>query len=484
MRIPIHIQQELPGVATAFDESSMRGHLQAALFGAARPGFTVERCTPNKPLYVPGECCTVQYEFEARDNASGALQARTVVGRVFPDAASCAAYMSDKLTPLVARIRGRADVAMFAEPAAVIEPLNMIVHAWPIDGELPTLVDATDPRRMIEVFRETLEAAPEQRFAIQDCAIEPVSYRRRQRCVLRYTLTGRAAGSHEPRRLVVYGKLTPHGREALDGPILAALHAYIQQGRGHRFTVPRSLGWRPDLRLALLEAVPGEAKIGSALRARLKAQPPPDAPPLEELITTCGRVAATLHTSGLELGPARTLRDRLEDLQLEVAITREFAPEFAGQAQAWLEAITAHAEQSQALPPCLCHGDFKYAQLLFDGGACGMVDFDTICQAEPALDLGQFLAYLRTQVQKTQKRPGGRSALDEELGEQFLRAYVEALGDRAEDEPRLRARTTVHEVVSLLRMALHSRQKFKDVRLDSTTVILEQRLSRLPRPPG
>ena len=100
MRIPIHIQQELPGVATAFDESSMRGHLQAALFGAARPGFTVERCTPNKPLYVPGECCTVQYEFEARDNASGALQARTVVGRVFPDAASCAAYMSDKLTPL------------------------------------------------------------------------------------------------------------------------------------------------------------------------------------------------------------------------------------------------------------------------------------------------------------------------------------------------------------------------------------------------
>ena len=101
MRIPIHIQQELPGVATAFDESSMRGHLQAALFGAARPGFTVERCTPNKPLYVPGECCTVQYEFEARDSASGALQARTVVGRVFPDAASCAGYMSDKLTPLV-----------------------------------------------------------------------------------------------------------------------------------------------------------------------------------------------------------------------------------------------------------------------------------------------------------------------------------------------------------------------------------------------
>ena len=52
------------------------------------------------------------------------------------------------------------------------------------------------------------------------------------------------------------------------------------------------------------------------------------------------------------------------------------------------------------MPFCLCHGDFKYAQVFFDGDAVGLVDLDNVCQAEPALDLGQFFAYLRTQARK------------------------------------------------------------------------------------
>src|SRR2546422_8597552 len=43
-------QEELPGFATAFDEEAMKGYLRAALFGTGRPGYTVERCTPTKPL--------------------------------------------------------------------------------------------------------------------------------------------------------------------------------------------------------------------------------------------------------------------------------------------------------------------------------------------------------------------------------------------------------------------------------------------------
>ena len=73
MNIPLSILEELPGIAAAFDEDAMRGHMQAALFGPGASGFALERCEPGRPLYVPGDCCTVQYELQARSRANGTL---------------------------------------------------------------------------------------------------------------------------------------------------------------------------------------------------------------------------------------------------------------------------------------------------------------------------------------------------------------------------------------------------------------------------
>src|SRR5262249_47891149 len=158
--IPVTILDELPGIAAAFDEDAMRDHLQAALFGPPGSALTLERCEAGRPLYVPGEGCTVHYELRARSRANEALLESVAGGRMVADGSSCAAYMTRRRAPLVARARGRADLAMFATPAAVIAPLHMLVHAWPLDGELPTLLDATDPLRMTEALRDALPGRP------------------------------------------------------------------------------------------------------------------------------------------------------------------------------------------------------------------------------------------------------------------------------------------------------------------------------------
>jgi hypothetical protein len=471
-------QEALPGLATAFDEDAMKGYFQAALFGTDRPRYTVERCTPTRPLYMPGECCVLRYRFQARNRTSGEVLEPIVMGRVFPNQSTSAAYMSDKLAPLAARMRGRPEVAAFAAPAALIEPVSMVVHVWPIDGELPTLVEATDRRRMINVFREELPEALKQPLVVEDCEIELVSYRRRQRCVLRYTVAAKAPDGDEVRRLILYGKVTTFGNETLITRVVDALHDRIRQRATHdRFTLPRSLGSRPDLQLSLLEALPGEAQIGPALKARLRGQPAPEAPPLEEMVATCGYVAAALHTSGVELGRSRTLDDELAGLQREIAVVRPFAPHFGDRAQAWLERIAARAEQSEPLQPCLSHGDFKHEQLLFDGVRSGLVDLDAICQAEPALDVGKFLAHLRTDAQRMQRRASVSSPLGDDLAEQFLRAYVDAAGDKLENERRLRERTTRYEALALLRLALRSHQDLDETRLQVTAGLLEERMS-------
>jgi len=129
------------------------------------------------------------------------------------------------------------------------------------------------------------------------------------------------------------------------------------------------------------------------------------------------------------------------------------------------------------MPLRLCHGKFTYAQVFFDGDRVGLVNLDNVCQAEPALDLGQFLADLRTQARKNPRASSVPPALDDDLCERLLLEYATAVG--AGDPARLRARATLHEVASLLRVALHGSQTFKPARLDGTTALVEERLGGL-----
>jgi aminoglycoside phosphotransferase (APT) family kinase protein len=132
-----------------------------------------------------------------------------------------------------------------------------------------------------------------------------------------------------------------------------------------------------------------------------------------------------------------------------------------------LAAAEARARRSRALPVRLCHGDFKHNQVLEDGALRTLVDFDTVCDAEPALDLGHFLGYLRLKVPN--------DAADR-LCDRFLAGYLDAAGSGPGTEA-LRERIAVYELVSLLGRAVHSYQKFKPERLAAIGPLLEDRVA-------
>ena len=468
----------LPSLATALTEEAMKGYMQETLFGA-ESGYSVERCAPTRPLYVPAEWCMVRYEVVARNHATGDVVDPLVTGRVFPDRAACEAYMDEKLAPLARRMRGRPEVAAFAAPAAVIEPLHMAAHVWPVDGELPTLVDVTDHPRMLELFRELLPSALEP-FVVDDCRIERVSYRRRQRCVLRYTVEGRTPGS-DARSIVLYGKVTGVGADTLANPAVDALRAHVRR-HGDRVVLPRLLAWRPDVGLALLEAVPGEGQIRRSVRRRLRGRPPPGGVPLEEMVATCAHAAALLHTSDVDVGPVRAFADELAALGGEVEAAARFVPGFGERARGWLERIAALGEASPQLGLALGHGDFNHGQFVFDGARGALLDLDTLCRAEPGLDVGKFTAHLRAETEKLRRRYGVSSALGDELADCFLRAYADATVATPADERRLLARAAVYEALALLRLAVRSRHDFEDTRFEIATALLEQRLAAAVSP--
>jgi aminoglycoside phosphotransferase (APT) family kinase protein len=114
--------------------------------------------------------------------------------------------------------------------------------------------------------------------------------------------------------------------------------------------------------------------------------------------------------------------------------------------------------------------------VVFDeAGRAGLLDFDTMCRAEPALDLGHFCAYLRVACHKAERAASSSASLGPELSERFLLAYIEACGS-AEDPGCLRPRVAAYEAVSLLRMSLHRWHQLKAARTSDVLTVLSERV--------
>jgi aminoglycoside phosphotransferase (APT) family kinase protein len=117
-------------------------------------------------------------------------------------------------------------------------------------------------------------------------------------------------------------------------------------------------------------------------------------------------------------------------------------------------------EAEPGRPETLVHGDFTHTQLLFDGDTPGLIDFDTVNLADPCTDLGHFRAYLRLAVAKATR--GGDATRADELCAAFLDRYgAEAGVDPGSIDRLVRA----YELVSLVRIAVHSWHKVKAERL-------------------
>jgi len=464
---------ELPGLRTALDGEAILGHVQAAL----RPRHAIARSTPGQATYLGG-AAVVRYRLESEgDPPSAAL----VTGRLFADRDACARYVEERLAPLAEAARGREELDLFATPVGVVEPLCMALQVFPVDGELPTLVEATDRRRMLGVLGQALPAAGGDGLVAEDCRVELGHYGRQHRCVLRYHVDTRAAGDGARQRLLVYGKVAGDGRGALALPVTGALRQLLAQDGRWEFGVPRCLGYLPDLQLALFEAIPGVPQVAQLLKARIQGGAgggPGGGLTLEESVEACARIAATLHTSGIGLGRSRAFGDEAAALRSGFSLVRRVSPGLGERLDAWLDLAEERAGASGALAAGFAHGDFSYTQLIFDGRHSGLVDFDTVCQAEPALDLGQFLAYLAVAARKAKAPdgPGPGTSLAGRLGARFLDAYAEAAGAARAELPH---RAAVYELVSLLRLAFHSWQKLKRSRLEHVVDVLDERVPEL-----
>jgi aminoglycoside phosphotransferase (APT) family kinase protein len=154
-------------------------------------------------------------------------------------------------------------------------------------------------------------------------------------------------------------------------------------------------------------------------------------------------------------------------------------PEIAGAAEpllAWLFDLDARHPAQPAVP---AHGTFRPAQVLLHQGDIGFIDFDSFCQAEPALDVALFRAAIKDIGAGSESPAGTAGSPLETLADGFLRHY-EAVA------PISRERVMLWETGHLLVYVLHAWTKVSAKRLPARMATLRRHLlsSGLPAAPA
>jgi hypothetical protein len=462
------VRAEIPGLDAAFDETLMDAVLRKAL----RCDDSGMRFVRRQAVYVPGECAIVRYF------APGSLypEAPSLPGivsvRVFPSSELAGSYLTSPLEGLAARL-GTHRRTSSPVSVALLPQLAGTASVFPIDGDLPTLVDATDGPTVIRALGKPLKDAGHSLTPTR-CDVGLEHYGRRHRCVIRYDLS--ANGSTAVPVLTLYGKVASDHRGEVASATLEALAG--TPGLERYVRVPRTLGYVRDLRLALMESVPGTAVIPSQLRdATSGARALAGSNGVKGSIAAAGRAAAVLHASGVGSNTIRDAPHELSELVDATRVLHRYSPPLGEAFAAWTEEVTLLEAATTATPLGFSHGDFTHSQLLFDGARCALVDFDTVCRAEPALDVGHFLAYLRMAVRKRTGPSADGSELAERLVARFLEAYAESGGLDGERRADLEARAHFYELVSLLRVAFHGWEKFKPRRVELALALVQERLA-------
>jgi aminoglycoside phosphotransferase (APT) family kinase protein len=427
----------------------------------------------------PGQAAALARDWASRE-AAGAQVASVRPGSVLlrPDGGCTLRYLV-RLDP-----GARERLLLVEVPASGSNP---VVRPFPADPELPTLTRALDPQLMRPLLGRVLPGTGGDR-AVARCAVDVVRYPRHGRCVLRYRLSPGAGGPGELRHPVVFGKV--YGDDGAAGTAAAALRL-LRRGlsagaHDAPVVVPRPLAVVEPLRLVLTEAVPGQPQLAGLLQAACSPAGPAasDGAELHAAVRTAARAAAAVHACrppevALPVRPASGERTAAE---AELAALEPLWPEAAarlrrGAAEAWAAIGDDGADRTASgwpLAPVLSHGDLTPGQVLLDGsGFAALVDVDTLCLAEPALDVGRFLAYLHV---AGRRRGAAAQPLLTGLTALFLETYLAASGVDAGPAARrlFLRRTAAHQGLTLARIGASACRQLKDDRLRAVVAVQDE----------
>jgi hypothetical protein len=376
-------------------------------------------------------------------------------------------------------------VAGFGEEGwrGTLPELGLRLETEPPEEALPAFADLTDPDRAGVLLERTLRNAG-PRFAdlqVRGCVPRVLSYKPGSRCVVECFMDyGPQPRRPEwPDRVVAKTYRRDKGRTAYDG--MSALWRSSLR-RGGVVTIAEPLAYVPDLHLLIQSAVPGHRSLEEAIAEAFTSDAPGWFGNITGFVGMAAEGLAELHRSDAGFTASVSVEEWFAEIHKLVGQLRVAGPlpELEDGIRPLLEPLEAIA---RTVPPdgrVPTHGTFDPEQVLLHENGVSLIDFDDYCGAEPAMDVGLFLAAIPDLALTAASTEGRDSAAWPEVLDR-ARTVADAFLARYEElAPISRPRVALWQAVDFLRDALHTWVKAKPAGPGKDLVILRDFLQHTP----
>src|SRR5581483_8446312 len=394
----------------------------------------------------------------------------------------------------------RAPLTILPSGVLHLTDLGLAVQHFPADNGLPALPACCDTSPQSPLFAALQLAAAQQTgdttSRLVKASAEPVRYKPGNRCVIRYHLQLEQPGDEaegKQKLLTLFGKVYSNPEQARE---IQSLQEQLYEEQKQADTapfLPQPLGMMTTLGLTFNEAIQvsyAENRPGdrwNTLRTGTQALQPQVTsgrggiitqiiPPDEEL-RLAARALARLHTSSVHpaaKGP-RTGAKEARRAQERAQLLAEHNQAQAEQIRTCVLPLASRLERVQHDLYRPAHGGFKASQLLFHSHRVYVVDFDGFCLADPALDVGYFLAYLRPSALWYQR--AGMRQWFEEAATIFRHSYQQemvARGVAPEIVAGILERTPLYEAALIFKIATRRVNRLNSPRPQELSAMLNE----------
>jgi aminoglycoside phosphotransferase (APT) family kinase protein len=308
-------------------------------------------------------------------------------------------------------------------------PEGVIPRLYTADDRLPWLAMATDIKEMQKRFSGLPDFA-DYSDQIKLWEIFPVRYKPALHCVIRYTVQTPSGNK------MFYGKSFTGNAERLMQTI-KDLHKSSQENPDMpSISVPVTV-W-PEMEMILQTAVPNGIEFTHFIYDQRY-----DASVRESWMVKAGRALGAFHDNSTAPSETKTIYDDLRDLHEYTLIMAKVRADLATKYEEVIQQIITKVDHFKEPKAVASHGAMRTDQFILQGDRLAMIDLDSYCWANPARDLGNFLAYL---CWKAIRQPE-HAQFVERAGRAFLEGYLTVHEDI--DERWL----SVYQAASLLKIA-------------------------------
>lgn len=332
-----------------------------------------------------------------------------------------------------------------------LAPLDMWLYDFRHDPALPGLATVLETTALTTTLAATLPHCQSGAFDLVQCRATPLRYRPGKRCTVQLDLHLRHRASGRIHRERLYGKLYHHADKA--GAVYTEMQLLYQaiaaQTSTLRLAAP--VTYLPELSLVVQAPVSGDPlehwvsqpeRLGAWGQAHLS-----------RYLTRTAQALAALHQLDLVTDRLRPATADLSKLGRRAAKVAAVAPRLGERLATLAGHLCAQAPPTGAADLRIGHGDCKPSQFLLNAEQVALLDFDHCGMADPAADVGLFLATLRQTAlrlrTKASYRKRGATWVSTPLEDHFLDIYLAA----SNAPPPFRARVAWYEALALLRKA-------------------------------